>query len=333
MAFLTNALNRQLGPLERYFADPSVFEIRINQFGEVVCERFSGKQFHTDPAVTETFIQRLTQALLNYNGLQRQAINNVLLPDGSRGIICLPPAVHLGTAAIAFRKNISLDKTLLSLSDEGIFTDCKSVNDHLFTLQPSDEQLLSLFACRDYLNFLALAVRLKKTIVVAGETGSGKTVLTRALLKNIPDNERVILIEDVHEITATHLKEVVYMRYSTDTQSRLVTPSDCLKACMRLTPDRILMTELRDEAAFEYIQLLNTGHPGGLTSTHANSSRDAFQRIALLIKSTEVGKMLEYSDILRLLYSTIDIVVQMEKRKIVEIYFDPHYKNQCLNIV
>lgn len=70
----------------------------------MVCETFAGKRFISDPAVTETFILRLTQALLNFNGLQRQAINNVLLPDGSRGIICLPPAVHQGTTAIAFRK-------------------------------------------------------------------------------------------------------------------------------------------------------------------------------------------------------------------------------------
>lgn len=121
------------------------------------------------------------------------------------------------------------------------------------------------------------------------------------------------------------------MRYSTESKSRLVSPSDCWKGCMRLTPTRILMTELRDEAAFEYIQLLNTGHFGGLTSMYADSARDAFQRIGLLIKATEVGRMLDYTDITRLLYSTIDIVVQMEKRKITEIYFDPQYKNQCLN--
>lgn len=331
MVSVTNALSRQLGPLARYFDDPAVFEIRINNFGEVVSETFTGKQFIADPAITETFILRLTQALLNYNGLQRQAINNVLLPDGSRGIICLAPAVHQGTTAIAFRKNISLDKTLDLLADEGIFTACKAIHDHQFSLQSHDQQLLDLFNCGDFASFLAQAVVCKKNIVVAGETGSGKTVLTRALLKHIPSHERVILIEDVHEITADHLQEVVYMRYSTDNQTRLVTPADCLKACMRLTPNRILMTELRDEAAFDYIQLLNTGHPGGLTSTHANSARDAFQRIALLIKATEIGKMLEYTDILRLLYSTVDIVVHMKNRRITEIYFEPQYKNQCLN--
>ncbi|MHB7737679.1 hypothetical protein ACYCPB_28250, partial [Klebsiella pneumoniae] len=68
-----------------------------------------------------------------------------------------------------------------------------------------------------------------------------------------------------------------------------------------------------------------------LMSTHANSARDAFNRIGLLIKATPIGRMLDMSDIMRMLYSTIDVVVHMEKRKIKEIYFDPEYKMQCVN--
>jgi len=331
MSTLTNALERQLGPLQRYFSDPTVFEIRINRFGEVVCDKFDGRHFYQDAAISDTFIQRLTQALLSYNGLQRQAINNLLLPDGSRGIICLPPAVHQGTTAVAFRKNISLNKPLSTLDQEGIFSQCRAIGNHDSDLQPSDRHLLDLFSQQAYQDFLEYAVKHKKTIVVAGETGSGKTVLTRALLECVVPTERVILIEDVHEVSAEHLQEVVYMRYSTESHTQLVTPTDCLKACMRLTPDRIFMTELRDQAAWDYIQMLNTGHPGGLTSTHANSARDTFQRIGLLIKATEIGKMLEYQDIMRLLYSTLDIVVYMEKRKIKEIYFDPQYKYSFIN--
>ncbi|WP_241627190.1 P-type DNA transfer ATPase VirB11 [Rosenbergiella epipactidis] len=331
MSTSTNALERQLGPLQRYFSDPTVFEIRINRFGEVVCDKFDGRHFYHDAAISETFIQRLTQALLSYNGIQRQAINNLLLPDGSRGIICLPPAVHQGTTAVAFRKNISLNKPLSTLDQEGIFNQCRAIGNHEFGLQASDHHLLDLFSQQAYQDFLEYAVKHKKTIVVAGETGSGKTVLTRALLECVDPTERVILIEDVHEVSAEHLQEVVYMRYSTESHTQLITPTDCLKACMRLTPDRIFMTELRDQAAWDYIQMLNTGHPGGLTSTHANSARDTFQRIGLLIKATEIGKMLEYQDIMRLLYSTLDIVVYMEKRKIKEIYFDPQYKYSFLN--
>lgn len=331
MSTMNNALLRQLGPLQHYFADPSVYEIRINQFGQVVCATFSGKQFCKDDAITETFIMRLTLALLSYNGLQRQAVNNIILPDGSRGIICLPPAVIMGTTAIAFRKNIAINKDLATLSAEGLLSDCQAITSYQQALLPDDLKLQSLFRDRDYQHFLEQAVQSKKTIVVAGETGSGKTVLTRALLKSVAASERVIIIEDVHEVEATHLQEVVYMRYGNEQEPGLITPSDCLKACMRLTPDRIFMTELRDEAAWDYIQMLNTGHPGGLTSTHANSARDAFQRIGLLIKATAIGRMLELADIMKLLYSTIDIVVYMKNRKITEILFDPQYKYDCIN--
>ncbi|WP_213750171.1 ATPase, T2SS/T4P/T4SS family, partial [Citrobacter freundii] len=110
-----------------------------------------------------------------------------------------------------------------------------------------------------------------------------------------------------------------------------VSATDALRACMRLTPGRIIMTELRDDAAWDYLKALNTGHPGGVMSTHANSARDAFNRIGLLIKATPIGRMLDMSDIMRMLYSTIDVVVHMEKRKIKEIYFDPEYKMQCVN--
>ncbi|WP_179208215.1 ATPase, T2SS/T4P/T4SS family, partial [Klebsiella pneumoniae] len=99
-----------------------------------------------------------------------------------------------------------------------------------------------------------------------------------------------------------------------------VSATDALRACMRLTPGRIIMTELRDDAAWDYLKALNTGHPGGVMSTHANSARDAFNRIGLLIKATPIGRMLDMSDIMRMLYSTIDVVVHMEKRKIKEIY-------------
>ncbi|EMO1324123.1 Flp pilus assembly complex ATPase component TadA, partial [Salmonella enterica] len=126
-------------------------------------------------------------------------------------------------------------------------------------------------------------------------------------------------------------EEAVYMKYGGKDKPGLATPTQCLKACMRLTPDRIFMTELRDDAAWDYLQALNTGHPGGLTSTHANSAMDAFTRIGLMVKATEVGRMLDISDIMRLLHSTIDVVVFMAKRKIREIYYSPEYKYECMN--
>lgn len=190
---------------------------------------------------------------------------------------------------------------------------------------------LPLHSSEKWPAFLQTAVEKKRTIVICGETGSGKTVLTRALLKSLHKDERVIILEDVHEVTVDHVVEAVYMMYGDAGKIGRVSATDALRACMRLTPGRIIMTELRDDAAWDYLKALNTGHPGGVMSTHANSARDAFNRIGLLIKATPIGRMLDMSDIMRMLYSTIDVVVHMEKRKIKEIYFDPEYKMQCVN--
>jgi type IV secretion system protein VirB10 len=94
------------------------------------------------------------------------------------------------------------------------------------------------------------------------------------------------------------------------------------------------LVKLIDKGAFVTGQMnggLKNGHPGGLTSTHANSAMDAFTRIGLMVKATEVGRMLDISDIMRLLHSTIDVVVFMAKRKIREIYYSPEYKYECMN--
>ncbi len=236
-----------------------------------------------------------------------------------------------GTTAVAFRKDLAADKNLEQLTREGIFSDCRKITGSKQSLTDDDFFLKELHSSEKWPAFLQTAVEKKRTIVICGETGSGKTVLTRALLKSLHKDERVIILEDVHEVTVDHVVEAVYMMYGDAGKIGRVSATDALRACMRLTPGRIIMTELRDDAAWDYLKALNTGHPGGVMSTHANSARDAFNRIGLLIKATPIGRMLDMSDIMRMLYSTIDVVVHMEKRKIKEIYFDPEYKMQCVN--
>lgn len=190
--------------------------------------------------------------------------------------------------------------------------------------------MLELLDKDDLVSFFKIAVRNKLNIVVSGSTGSGKSTFTRSLLREVPYTERIVVSEDVHEIGSDLHHEMVYMLYG-DQDGRLA-PAVSLKACMRLSPDRIMMTELRDDAAWDYINSLNTGHPGGITSTHADDAKSTFSRIALLIKQTGVGQTLDYDVIMKTLYTTIDVVVYMEHRQIVEVLYDPAFKKAQLSL-
>lgn len=108
--------------------------------------------------------------------------------------------------------------------------------------------------------FLEQAVLNKRNIIIAGKTGSGKTTFARSLIKKIPVEERIITIEDVHELFLEEHPNKVHMFYGEN--AGRVTASDCLESCMRQSPDRILLAELKGSEAWEYLASLHTGHPG-----------------------------------------------------------------------
>ncbi|WP_225776490.1 ATPase, T2SS/T4P/T4SS family [Pseudomonas sp. Marseille-Q5115] len=315
--------------LTPYLDADDVFEIRINKFGQVVCDTVNGRRIEDDPNLTETYLKGLCEHLLSLNRLPWKPINYLVLPDGSRGTFCWNPAVVGGTVLIAIRKHLQINKSLRTLAQEGRFSrvQIRKFSDH-FELRPWENELLQLLDRGDIDEFLEKAVLNKLNIAVAGATGSGKTLLTRSLLSAVPAYERVILLEDSHEVTNHHLLEVGYMLYGSD--GGRVSASECLKACMRLTPDRVFLTELRDDAAWEYLTSANTGNPGGIFSTHSDSALETFDRVADLVKSSPTGQGLDYGLIMRKVRSALDCVVYMEKRDVVEILYDPLAKRKAL---
>ena len=106
-----------------------------------------------------------------------------------------------------------------------------------------------------------------------------------------------------------------------------MTARACLAACMRLSPDRIFLAELRGSEAWDYVQSLNTGHPGSVTTTHANGAVAAFERITSLIKNSEVGRGFEAGEIRRVLHTTLDVVLFTDERRVTEVYFDPVFSH------
>ena len=165
---------------------------------------------------------------------------------------------------------------------------------------------MRLHAARDYPAFMRLAVRARKNILVSGATGSGKTTWTKALIREIPGDERLVTIEDARELALEGHPNHVRLYYSKGDQGLArVTPKQLLECCLRMRPDRILLAELRAEEAFDYLRNVNSGHPGSITSVHATSAELAFEQLMLLVKQSAGGQGLARADIKGLLYLLI----------------------------
>lgn len=178
---------------------------------------------------------------------------------------------------------------------------------------------------------MRLAVIARKNILVSGPTGSGKTTWTKALIREISSDERLITIEDSPELVLDRHPNHVRLFYSKDDQGlSRVTPKQLLEACLRMKPDRILLAELRSEEAFDYLRNVNSGHPGSITSVHASSAALAFEQLVLLVKQSTAGRELPRQDIRSLLHLVVDVVIQFacrgQQRFIEEIWYQPELK-------
>jgi len=190
-----------------------------------------------------------------------------------------------------------------------------------------EERLQGLLHAGRHIEFFELAVQSRLNILISGATGSGKTTFSKGLIQLIPENERLLTIEDTRELVVPH-KNVVHMIYSKDgSGTAKVTAKELLESALRMRPDRILLQELRDGSAFFYLRNVNSGHPGSITTIHADSAELAFEQLTLLVKESEGGADLTRDDIRSLLKILVDVVVQMKKIdgefRMTEIYYDP----------
>lgn len=321
-----SALELTLEPLRALLGQPDLTELCINRPGEVFTESRSGWLRESLPAADFNWCVRLAKLVANASSQRIDASAPLLsaaLPSGERIQVVLPPATRPGTVAISIRKPAHLSWSVRELTQAGALQRTQPAG---AGVPPGDLELAALLAARRYEEFLALAVRRRKNIIVSGPTGSGKTTWTKALIREIPSDERLISIEDAPELTFEGHPNHVRLFYSKDDQGLArVTPRQLLECCLRMKPDRILLAELRSEEAFEYLRSVNSGHPGSITSVHAASPRLAFEQLVLLAKQSPGGRSLARRDIRSLLRRVIDVVVQcgIERhvRHISEIWF------------
>jgi type IV secretion system protein VirB11 len=328
-----SALSLNLRALRPLLANPDVMELCINRPLEAFLETREG--WHREPLPFADFewCTRFAKLVANSTHQRIDATAPLLsasLPSGERVQIVMPPATTPGCVAIAIRRPADQVWSIEELARRGIFHSTRKAGRKL---DDTEQELLHLLASSDYEAFMRLAVRSRKNILVSGPTGSGKTTWTKALIREIPSEERLITIEDARELVLDRHPNHVRLFYSKDDQGlSRVTPKQLLESCLRMKPDRILLAELRAEEAFDYLRNVNSGHPGSITSVHATSAELAFEQLVLLVKQNPGGRELARADIKSLLYLLIDVVIQFgverHQRFIKEVWFEPEHKRQ-----
>lgn len=325
--FDQSILVHHLEPLRALLDADAVTEVVINKPFEIGIEGRSGWEWVNNDKLSVQWLETLATAMANYTKQKvgpQTPICSTSLPTGERVQIVAPPACDLGLYSITIRKPSIKTFGIEELDAGGLFAETKIARGRTAA---ADAELIALKQKGDWPGFLELAVKSRKNILISGATGSGKTTLSKALIKLIPEEERLLTIEDTRELIVPH-RNAVHMLYSKDGQGQAqVGAKHLLEAALRMRPDRILLQELRDGTAFFYLRNVNSGHPGSITTVHADSAALAFQQLSLLVKESEGGRDLARADILDLLRMLVDVVVQCKKVegrfRVTEIYFEP----------
>jgi type IV secretion system protein VirB11 len=295
--------------------DPTVREIVINRPGEIGIERSTGDRAReggwTWREVPQFTLDRLDQiGILAGWALSKDLdagnpICMTTLPDGQRCTIVRSPAVSRDTMSITIR-NPSHDKR--TVFDPDFDALMRAATTGTKGRGKADETLLALYRAKAWPEFFSLAVKSHKTIAATGTTGSGKTTFLKRLMREIEAFERLITIEDTDEFGTLPQRNRVSMFFG----SANVTAEKAVEASLRMRPDRVAMQELRGAEAWAYIRLLAAGHPGGLTTWHAEDG-DAFTPLALMAKQSEAGRNIPDDKLMTILRSFIDIVAYCKR--------------------
>ncbi len=319
-------LEAYLRPLQAWLTRDDVTDILINQPGEIWVETLgAGMTRHAAPGLDETALWRLAGqiAAATHQGINREhPLLAATLPDGARVQIVAPPATR-GPIAVAIRKHVVRDLSLADYEQFGAFAAVRRTD--LEARDLNDALLQTELDAGRVGEFLRLAVRMRKNIIVSGGTSTGKTTFLNALIKEAPGDERLILIEDTPEIRLEHANAVGLIATRGDLGESTATVEDLLQAALRLRPDRIILGELRGPEAFSFLRSVNSGHPGSITTVHADSPRAAVEQIALM--ALQKGAGLGRAEIVAYVSAMIDVAVQLSRcngaRVVSDVVFKP----------
>lgn len=278
-----------LGPLEPLLKDDTIADILVNSHRQVFVERFGQLEQTEIRFKDEDHLLRIVNKIVSAVGRrvdESSPIVDARLPDGSRVNIAVRP-VAVDGPMVSIRKFSRRPYTLERLVEGNSMAESMKI-------------------------LLSAAVKGKKSIVISGGTGSGKTTMLNALSSQISNKERLLTIEDAAEL---QLQQIHVCRLETKPATldgrNEVRQRELLKNALRMRPDRIIVGEVRGEEAFDMLQAMNTGHEGSMCTVHANTPRDATSRLEQMIGMA--GMPMTQKSIRQQIASAVDLIVQVER--------------------
>ena len=277
------------GPLEHLLHEPSISDILVNGCNAVFIERFGKLERTPITFKSDAYLLKIIDRMVTQVGRRIDESNPLIdarLKDGSRINAVIPP-VAIDGPSLSIRR-FSADK--IQLKDLVKFGSLS---------QPM-------------VDVLSAMVKVRQNILISGGTGSGKTTLLNALSNHIPNNERVVTIEDSAELQL-RMDDLVRLetRMANVEGKGEVSQRDLLKNTLRMRPDRIVIGEVRGAEAYDMLQAMNTGHDGSLTTIHANTPRDALSRVENMVLMS--GFDFPMKAIRAQIASAINVVMQLER--------------------
>ncbi|MGX5851044.1 P-type DNA transfer ATPase VirB11 [Mesorhizobium sp. PL10] len=319
-------LERALDPVRQFLDDPAVIEIAINRPGEAFIERLGADfmEHHRIEALTADEIQNIGERVA---GVTHQFISranpllSAALPSGERIQIILPPAAPDG-GAISIRKQVVSNFTLEHYRDSGALG---NVAVALGGLNDTERKLVGHLRRNAIYDFLDTAVQNRVSILISGGTSSGKTTFLNACLNSLGPNERIVTLEDTRELFPPHANSVHLLASRGDQGTANVTIQQLLEASLRMRPDRIFVGEIRGAEAFSFLRAINTGHPGSMSTVHADTPLGAYEQLAMMMQQNGMSAGYSKLDLMSYIRMVLPVVIQLRrdggKRGVSEIYF------------
>ncbi len=324
MAGSITALQSYLEPLMFYFNQPNVTEILINKPSEIWVEQKGEMKSYNVPMLTfdhlrgmATLIAQSTEQMVS----EEKPLLSATLPNGFRVQVVLPPACEQGAICYAIRKPSSMQLSIDDYDKMGAFNQAATEK----TIDPINAKLSELLEQKNIKEFLKTAIIHKKNIIISGGTSTGKTTFTNTMLMEIPPEERLITVEDAREIILSKHANHIHLIGSKGGQGRAdVTTQSLIEACLRLRPERIIVGEIRGAEAFSFLRAINTGHPGSISTVHADTPAMAIEQLKLMVMQAGLG--MPPAEIKEYIKEVIDVIVQLKRgekgvRYVSEVYF------------